>query len=306
MENPAETGDKSPSPIVPLDGTKAKKIREAKKLTQLYVASVVGVTTDTISRWENNRYPSIKRDNAEKLASALEVELAEILQQEGFAETTEEPSPPLEKKGSRRLVILLVCTFAVAVTAWAIYSWLLVASPVAVRRLPHFGAPGEIIPVRIEVSRKESGSKGFIVKERLPSGWRLVSAFPSPAAGEASADEIKWFISGGTGPVTVSYTVQIAPAPLKTDAPFSGKAVVHVGGIARTESIGGDRTVKVAGVHWADQNGDGVIDDNEIMPAYYLTEEMKGLGLDWKAIETIWSGKGYRWDPGKRDFVVVK
>jgi hypothetical protein len=24
---------------------------------------------------------------------------------------------------------------------------------------------------------------------------------------------------------------------------------------------------------------------------------MKGLGLDWKTIEAIWSGKGYRWDP---------
>jgi hypothetical protein len=24
---------------------------------------------------------------------------------------------------------------------------------------------------------------------------------------------------------------------------------------------------------------------------------MKGLGLDWKTIESIWSGKGYRWNP---------
>ena len=39
------------------------------------------------------------------------------------------------------------------------------------------------------------------------------------------------------------------------------------------------------------------IDDDEIMPAYYVYEEMKGLGLDWKIIEAIWSAKGYRWDP---------
>ena len=62
-----------------LDGSAAKQIREEKNLTQLYVSKVVGVTTDTISRWENNRYPTIKRDNALKLAEALEVEVEEIL-----------------------------------------------------------------------------------------------------------------------------------------------------------------------------------------------------------------------------------
>ncbi|HEX8961167.1 MAG TPA: XRE family transcriptional regulator, partial [Geobacteraceae bacterium] len=64
--------------------------------------------------------------------------------------------------------------------------------------------------------------------------------------------------------------------------------------------------VTVAGVQWADKNGDGRIDDDEIMPAYYLTEEMKGLGLDWKTIEAIWSGKGYRWDPRTREFTVIR
>ena len=37
-------------PMVCLDGTKVRTIREQQKLTQLYVAKVVGVTTDTISR----------------------------------------------------------------------------------------------------------------------------------------------------------------------------------------------------------------------------------------------------------------
>ena len=94
MEKLMENHEKSPLPIVALDGAKVKKVREAKKLTQLYVASVVGVTTDTISRWENNRYPSIKRDNAEKLAVALEVELEEILKQE-------EPEAPPTEPGRR-------------------------------------------------------------------------------------------------------------------------------------------------------------------------------------------------------------
>jgi len=53
-------------------------------------------------------------------------------------------------------------------------------------------------------------------------------------------------------------------------------------------------------------NGDGRIDDNEIMPAYYLTEEMKGLGLDWKTVESIWTGAGYTWNDTLKTFEVVR
>ena len=68
---------------VDINGNKIRLIREQKGLTQLYLATVVGVTTDTISRWENRRYPSIKLDNARKLAEALEVSLDELLENEG-------------------------------------------------------------------------------------------------------------------------------------------------------------------------------------------------------------------------------
>jgi len=66
-------------PMVNIDGAKIRRIREEKGLTQLYVATVVGVTTDTISRWENRRYPTIKKENAVKLAEALEATLADII-----------------------------------------------------------------------------------------------------------------------------------------------------------------------------------------------------------------------------------
>ena len=52
------------SPVmVKIDGSKVRAIREAKGLTQLYVATAVEVTTDTVSRWENKRYPSVKKEN---------------------------------------------------------------------------------------------------------------------------------------------------------------------------------------------------------------------------------------------------
>ena len=67
-----------PLQMVKIDGSKVRSLREAKGLTQLYIATVVGVTTDTISRWENKRYPSIKEENALKLAESLEVSLDEM------------------------------------------------------------------------------------------------------------------------------------------------------------------------------------------------------------------------------------
>ncbi len=307
MENISEKTEKSPLPVVAIDGLKIKAVRETKKLTQLYVANVVGVTTDTISRWENNRYPTIKRDNAEKLASALEVELAEILRSEEPAEEAQEiPPPPAESGGRRTWLLVLVVAVLIAVAAFFL-SRQIVTVAVADRRLPRFGAPGAIIPVQIRISRKDSSGTGLIVKERLPAGWRLVNSLPPAASGQADAGEVKWLIPTGNGPLTISYTVQVSPAaPLTSTATFAGEVVAHAGEITRKAACGGDRTVTVAGVHWADRNGDGRIDDDEIMPAYYLSEEMKGLGLDWKTIEVIWSGKGYRWDSRTWEFEAIK
>jgi DNA-binding transcriptional regulator YiaG len=50
MNNTERDEDRLRAPLVAIDGAAARRIREEKKLTQLYVASVVGVTTDTISR----------------------------------------------------------------------------------------------------------------------------------------------------------------------------------------------------------------------------------------------------------------
>ena len=80
-------------PMVNIDGAEIRRIREEKGLTQLYVATVVGVTTDTISRWENRRYPNIKKENAVKLAEALEAQMADILDQGRPAQAGEPPKP---------------------------------------------------------------------------------------------------------------------------------------------------------------------------------------------------------------------
>ena len=307
MEQASEKFDKSAAPNLAIDGARIRGVREAKKLTQLYVASVVGVTTDTISRWENNRYPSIKRDNAEKLALALEVELQEILRQ-GEAEEPQESStlPPAKPRSLSLLFSGLVAVAIILAASFYFFSRPTPA-PSAVRYAPHFGAPGEIVPVQIKVSREQDKNIGFILKERLPVGFRLLSSLPANSAvARPSGSEIKWLIPGGNAAVTVSYTVQLpASVTPATAGRLSGEVVLHAEGVNRTETVSGNDQIVIGAYHWADTNGDGRIDDDEIMPAYYICEEMKGLGLDWKTIEAIWSGKGYRWDP-KSGFTVLK
>src|SRR4051794_38221369 len=109
MDLPTEKMEKGIVPGVAIDGARIRTIREAKRLTQLYVASVVGVTTDTISRWENNRYPSIRRDNAEKLAGALEVTLDEIVRKEDPEVAPTLPPPAAERRPASRFRILGGC-----------------------------------------------------------------------------------------------------------------------------------------------------------------------------------------------------
>jgi transcriptional regulator with XRE-family HTH domain len=305
MKSSGEKNGKSSLPVVAIDGIKIRSIRETKKLTQLYVASVVGVTTDTISRWENNRYPTVKRENGEKLASALEVPLSDILLTEE-PKVPDTPLPAAARKRWLRMLLLSLGVVAIIVTA-VLLSRPAPAVPTLERKLPRYAAPGEIVPVQLRISRWDSTATGLIIKERLPAGWRLVASLPPASTPRGRTDEVKWLIPSGSGLVTIFYTVQVSPAAvLKSTAVFDGEIVARDAGTTRKGSCGGDRTVDVAGVHWADRNGDGRIDDDEIMPAYYLTEEMNGLGRDWKTTEMLWSGKRYRLDASTKHFVVIK
>ena len=308
MDQSAGKNDKATTPSVSIDGTRIKSVRETKKLTQLYVANVVGVTTDTISRWENNRYPTIKRDNAERLAGALEVDLAEILRQDELpAPTTDAPLPALAKRSTvRRLLLVALAALPLLFLALYFLYRAPAPAPTAVRWTPHFAAPGEIIPVQIKITRPAGENLGFILKENLPHGWRLVSSLPASSFADPSGSGIKWLIPGGSASVTVSYAVQVSTSPAPSEeGNFHGEVVLHAAGLNRTESVGGSAALRIGPYHWADSNGDGRIDDDEIMPAYYICEEMKGAGLDWKTIEAIWSGKGYRWD-AKNGYTVAK
>lgn len=311
MSESSEQTGRVPSAVA-VDGTRVRTIREEKRLTQLYVASVVGVTTDTISRWENNRYPTIKGDNAVKLAQALEVSLTDIMRKEEAppqeadeavpeAEAAAAPAPPSRRKYVAAVTIGLIVVMAAVLLLVRPWSGEDIA---AVRKLPRGTAPGMLLPVQISVNRGE-GAGGVIIRERLPEGWVLTGAIP-PAAGQSTTGEIKWLLPGGAPSTVISYTVR-TPAgwPLGQRVSFEGRIAVEHEGRGSSADISGDRQCEVGPIHWADGDGDGRIDDREIMPAYYLTEEMKGLLADWPLVESIWSASGYEWDQQRRQYRVI-
>lgn len=62
-------------------GTRLKEIRESKGLTAKYVASVLGVSPSTISKYESNER-SVKADMLPKLAEALNTDIENFFKKE--------------------------------------------------------------------------------------------------------------------------------------------------------------------------------------------------------------------------------
>ncbi|SDL39700.1 Transcriptional regulator, contains XRE-family HTH domain [Geoalkalibacter ferrihydriticus] len=301
-------------PMVNLDSDAIRRIREEKRLTQLYVAKVVGVTTDTVSRWENNRYPSIKRENALRLAEALEIPVGDILEK-GTAPTAPDqgadvvPEEPAGEKGSpllRRIVALVFFAFvAVAVTVffWGRQDELALDRFSAQRLLPNYAAPETVIPVRIRLMA-DTTAKGFILREHFPRGWKMVEASPPPSSLDNEAGVARWIIKPGEERPRVVYRLKVdATADVGSQARFSGEIVVSPTGRSLSVPTNGDKVLKVAPIIWADLDGDGVIDDGEMLEASDTYDEMRGVHMDWDILEKIWDAGGYRWDAEEVRFI---
>ena len=284
-----------------LDGSQVKRQRELHGLTQLYISKVVGVTTDTISRWENNRYPTIRRENAINLADALGVPLEKILQQpEGDVVET----VPSVKR--RRLTIVAgVLCLVLLLLGGVFFSG---QEPIAVdvsaeRVLPAFAAPGAEIPVQLRLARRE-GSGGFILREHFPKGWKLTEAFPPPSSLDNVAGIARWIIKVGDASDKVVYMIKVAqPVPESGQASFRGEMIAGSGDDRISTLVGGETVVRAAPYHWADADGDGRIDDVEMLDTSYTVDEMSGVHIDWNHLEHLWDAGAYHWDDARQLFV---
>ncbi|HXV22282.1 MAG TPA: helix-turn-helix transcriptional regulator [Desulfuromonadales bacterium] len=290
-------------PTVCLDGAAVRRIREEKKLTQLYVAKVVGVTTDTISRWENNRYPSIKRENALRLAEALEAPVEDILQGGTGICTMAEPALPPRRLIYRALPIFLVLFVLAAVYFFVQRQQAPADSLLAERVLPKFAAPGSSIPVQV---RLEAGSemKGFILREHFPPGWKLIEASPPPSSLDNEEGTARWIVKPGEERRMIAYLVKVdRAAELGREGTFSGEAVANPNGRNTPSPVTGATQLRIGPFQWADLNGDNVIDDSEMLQASDTVDSMKDIHLNWRQLEEIWDAGGYRWDERREQFV---
>jgi transcriptional regulator with XRE-family HTH domain len=290
-----------------LEGAVLKRLREEKRLTQLYVSKVVGVTTDTVSRWENNRYPSMRRDNALKLAEALDVPLDELLRR---------PPAPAEVAAPPRNLLPLVVASVLAVAVMTGLLLLILrqtgrqvpppASITAERILPPFAAPGSDIPVQVKLVQRADDS-GFILREYLPKGWKLLQANPPASSVDNDNGMVRWIVKAGDGRDRIVYLVRVDSAAAKgSNGIFQGEVVAGSADSKAAVPVHGDGRVAVAPVMWVDRNGDGRIDDGEMLQASYTVDDMAGVKIDWLELERLWSAGSYRWDEKQHIFIPLR
>jgi transcriptional regulator with XRE-family HTH domain len=301
--------------MVKIDGAKVKRLREQQGLTQLYVATAVQVTTDTISRWENKRYPSVKKENCLRLAEALGVSLEEILEQKedtdeapATEQTAELPADagPAARWPRRKMLVLAGCLLlaAVAATASTWYFFLRADNtPITARRiLPRHCLPGQPFPVVIEVTDTPEKPVTLIIREMLPEGAVLKKTSPALSTPVEKGRELKW-LEKISGPTRFIYTVTLKGKP-EDVFKFSGNIAVSQDS-EKARDVVGNNSIKIRTFHWADSDADGILSDKEMLVVHDQYSGAEKLGIDVNQIEKIWLGSGYRWDTKKLIYEIL-
>lgn len=306
-----------PMSMVKIDGAKIKLLREQQGLTQLYLATAVEVTTDTISRWENRRYPSIKRDNGLKLAEALNVQLEDILEDIPQDQPEENSSPQLppsdDLPGEDRPaaqsrpakmwpLLLLSGTLLLVVIAfiWYFYQSRAASEFTAERILPPHCIAGQPFPVVIKVTRAADSPTALIIKETPPVNGTIKATSPTVTTGGLKNKQIKW-LKKIAGNAFFAYMVSVSGKEQQT-AEFSGTAAISH---ESESSISGSTSIVISHYHWADTNSDNIISDNEILAVYEQYGEITDIDFDIDLIEEIWMGSAYRWDAATATYKII-
>ncbi len=306
-----------PMSMVKIDGAKIKLLREQQGLTQLYLATAVEVTTDTISRWENRRYPSIKRDNGLKLAEALNVQLEDLLEDtadETFEEDTfaqppssdklQQENRPAAQPGLAKSWPLLILSGTLLLTILA-FIWYFFQSQAtdpftAKRILPPHCISGQPFPVVISVAGAPDTLTALIIKETPPANGTIKATSPKVTTGGLKNKQIKW-LKKIEGKAFFAYVVSVSGKEQDT-AEFSG--TVAISHESESPIIGPDAIV-ISHYHWADTDKDNIISDDEILTVYEQYGEITDIDLDVDLIEEIWLGSSYQWDVKTATFKII-
>ncbi|PIE57765.1 MAG: hypothetical protein CSA33_06880 [Desulfobulbus propionicus] len=321
---------------VHINGSAIRTFREGKGLTQLYLATVVGVTTDTISRWENRKYPSIKLENAEKLALALEVELEQLLDKQEQHEPTNTETgakvvafssreqgereekfhaPPLHAKQRTEPFSLFFRKFRRI--SWFLVPFLLLillllwlnltsedtasASITVTRTVPPHTAPNLRFPVIIKVQGQVGQQTPILLREEV-LGQAVAESLTGSSRNHQFATSPRWVGTLDNGKTAFLYMVTPHPDIEMGDIiRFSGQCIA--GDMkGRGEDIKGQTISTIAPYHWADTDRDNTITDNEILKAYEQYTIPESVGFNFSEVETLWLAGQYSWDENTQTF----
>lgn len=299
--------------MVRINGSKIRRLRESQELTQLYLATAVEVTTETISRWERASTPTIKKDNALKLAAALQVSLDDILTEkiaeeptdtEGFVEAGSSNTNISFFRQRKNLiggVALLALTTGLVFIISIMLSFDKIPALNAVRIMPSHTVAGQPFPVIIQVTTDESTGGSFLVQEILPLGCSVVSSIPQTLLN--GKEVLKWIKKeGGNG--IFSY-LAIIPKGLDPVAELSFSGTVKLRKRKYAElTIEGQHRIQLKSFHWADKNEDNVISDDEILAVYDDYSKVEELPVNIDQIEEMWLGESYSFNQEKNIFEI--
>jgi transcriptional regulator with XRE-family HTH domain len=300
--------------MVLVSGEKIRRLRESQELTQLYLATAVEVTAETISRWERAGTPTIKKDNALKLATALQVDLSAILadrETEEAADSQEDVATGpaittgrLPVLGGKKLLALLLLAGVTTLltTLWLIRPSGKIPTIRAERFLPSHTAAGQPFPVIIRITAEGGTSGSFLVQESLPFGCRVVSSSPQAILKEQQV--IKWIQKeGGNG--IFSYLAVAENTKETTDEALIFSGTVKLRQKNYKELVtGGHSRLLLQPYHWADTNRDNRISDEEILAVYDDFAKVKDLPVDIDQIEEMWLGESYVFNKERNVFEI--
>jgi transcriptional regulator with XRE-family HTH domain len=299
---------KSGMAMVRISGAKIRSLREEQNLTQLYLATAVGVTTETISRWERKVAPTIKEENGIKLAESLAVSMEDILAQDDPVNSGDtkkkEVIVPVQPKNSNTKFILAAIILAGALSYFFFFfQKSTVINFSAKRIMPAHSVAGTPFPVVIGVQLMAGERSSLLLKEQLPQGCSVLRTIPS--ATMVDADRIKWIEKKGSGKRSFAYMVKCESKD-KDQGMFLFQGSLLVRKSSRRELvINGQGNHQLLNFHWADTNKDNRIDDEELLAVYDDFASIDGLFDDMEEVESIWMGSSYRLNVQKSTFEII-
>ncbi len=301
--------------MIKIDGAAIKTLREKQGLTQLYLATSVQVTTDTISRWENRRYPSIKRENGIKLAEALNVPLEELLEKTSEDHDNEDPNPntapvvappplayTLKKTWPLVLLSMFLLTVFIAFLKYATHPTY-TATFSAERIIPPHCTSGQPFPILIKINGAAELSTALIIRENIPPNSTVLKVSPKTNVVGSNNKTIKW-LKKITGTAVFAYIITVEGDDNEV-VYFNGTTAIGHG----TESppaTGGNNSTIISRYHWADADKNNIISDNEILAVYDMYSDVSEINNYIDEIEEIWLGSGYRWNGKKSTFEIIE